>query len=480
MDECNQHKLQHVDDRDCFQCPTRLVYVGSEASNDTQIRLVSPPAGFTASYLTLSYCWGNVSHNLRTTAVNVREFHRSIPWESLPGTVREAIVFTRKFGVQYIWIDALCIIQASSSEETSADWIRESGRIGLYYQNAKLTLAASAATDCNQGLVLSRPAVKHRPGFLVIDIGGGGFIKVCISSKQYPSREETITSSRLLSRGWVTQELMFSRRIVTFSQHGLYWDCATSSADEFGNHTHGSRLDIRAFLLQSRNVLLGRTWNIFVGDYSRTSFTFESDRLVAITSIMARIAETTGATPVYGLWKQTLAYGLAWYNDGNKYQERTRPALAPSWSWASVNCGITYDYTAHKPSIKAEIYWPSTVRHNDFRLLVQGRTFQWRAKNMVKIFPKDWRVQLSVDLTIGTCEIWLDSMREVNFIPEAFTYLVLLSKAISTYCLILQDTGIDQSQNIRRYRRVGMADFKCAGWDIGDAMGARRQKVQLI
>lgn len=47
--------------------------------------------------------------------------YKDISWGSLPATFQDAVDFTRRLGLQYIWIDSICIIQGDE-----ADWARES------------------------------------------------------------------------------------------------------------------------------------------------------------------------------------------------------------------------------------------------------------------------------------------------------------------------------------------------------------------
>jgi hypothetical protein len=54
-----------------------------------------------------------------------------IRWEVLPKTFQEAIEFTRRLKIRYIWIDALCIIQ-----DDREDWQREVANMYTTYQNS--------------------------------------------------------------------------------------------------------------------------------------------------------------------------------------------------------------------------------------------------------------------------------------------------------------------------------------------------------
>ena len=60
---------------------------------------------------------------------------------SLPRTIRDAITFTEYVGEQYLWVDALCIVQ--DEDEEKRDHFRHMGSI---YANAYFTLVAAEGT----------------------------------------------------------------------------------------------------------------------------------------------------------------------------------------------------------------------------------------------------------------------------------------------------------------------------------------------
>jgi hypothetical protein len=56
--------------------------------------------------------------------------------------MRDAITLTRRLGVRYLWIDALCIIQDSEQ-----DWHELAVRMGEIYSNGFVSISAHDATD---------------------------------------------------------------------------------------------------------------------------------------------------------------------------------------------------------------------------------------------------------------------------------------------------------------------------------------------
>jgi hypothetical protein len=86
--------------------PERVIYVGTPGS-DPRLYISQ---GETANYIALSHCWGT-DQNLTTERATVPERLQGIRFDILPKTFQDAISITRILGIEYIWIDSLCIIQ---------------------------------------------------------------------------------------------------------------------------------------------------------------------------------------------------------------------------------------------------------------------------------------------------------------------------------------------------------------------------------
>jgi len=66
-------------------------------------------------YMALSHCWGS-GDVCRLLSSNIDAYSREIPFDNLSRLFQEAIKFTARAQVNYIWIDALCIIQDSRKD----------------------------------------------------------------------------------------------------------------------------------------------------------------------------------------------------------------------------------------------------------------------------------------------------------------------------------------------------------------------------
>lgn len=92
-------------------------------------------------YTTLTHRWiqGATAKLLRS---NLESFKKSIKPSYLPPVFHDAIDTTRRLGLGYIWIDALCIVQ-----DDPEDWTMESSIMDLVYERSYCNIGASAAAD---------------------------------------------------------------------------------------------------------------------------------------------------------------------------------------------------------------------------------------------------------------------------------------------------------------------------------------------
>lgn len=105
------------------ECPVKLVETKNEVAN----------------YVCLSYCWGKTL-NLKTTTKTFRGHKDDKLWGKLPRTFQDAVNFTRRLKIRYLWIDSLCIIQ-----DDDIDWQRQASKLLSIYENLYVALAATAS-----------------------------------------------------------------------------------------------------------------------------------------------------------------------------------------------------------------------------------------------------------------------------------------------------------------------------------------------
>jgi len=129
-----------------------------ELVGPTQVRLHVSKQNEAARYACLSHCWGSVQP-LKTTRETIENFQRSIPWQDLPQTFRDAITVVDQLGLKYLWIDSLTIVQ-----DDIEDWRLEGSKMAEIYRNSYVTISATSASCSNSGLFFDTPlAYRGRP-----------------------------------------------------------------------------------------------------------------------------------------------------------------------------------------------------------------------------------------------------------------------------------------------------------------------------
>ena len=89
--------------------PTRILNIRKENP------VLQDGNGINARYVALSHRWGS-KPTITTTKASIKDWQHNIPMSELPRTFQDAITVSRILGVDYLWIDSLCIIQDSTEE----------------------------------------------------------------------------------------------------------------------------------------------------------------------------------------------------------------------------------------------------------------------------------------------------------------------------------------------------------------------------
>jgi Heterokaryon incompatibility protein (HET) len=82
------------------------------------------------TYATLSYCRGVLQPNAMKSS-KIDTYMQGINVLLLPQTIQDAIAVTRKLGLQFLWVDSLCIMQDSDEHKS-----QEIGKMRALYNNA--------------------------------------------------------------------------------------------------------------------------------------------------------------------------------------------------------------------------------------------------------------------------------------------------------------------------------------------------------
>jgi hypothetical protein len=202
--------------------PTRILDVGT--ADDPHLKLhISNKASSSSQYVTLSHCWGSWGsiEIKKLTTANLLSLTMGIDILELPKTFQDAIAVARHLGVQFLWIDSLCILQDSGD-----DWAAESAKMGDVYRNSFCNISATAAVDSRTGCFLERDPLLAQICMVRINPSSD----LASNSKVYelaPPRlwDSQVTRAPLNHRAWVVQERIFAPRIIHFCRNQLFWEC---------------------------------------------------------------------------------------------------------------------------------------------------------------------------------------------------------------------------------------------------------------
>ena len=181
----------------------------------------------------------------------------------LPRTFLDAFTITRALGIQFLWVDSLCIVQ-----DDTTDWQQESSQMASIYGQSTITLAAASASSDEDGclgftdrrsedleivaypsktgekcMVYARESKDDEHAKFASNLG--------IDAGQANEDAGMKVSVRLplMTRAWTMQELVLSPRVLHFGPREMIWECRTHLLCECGqfNGTGESGADKRKY-----------------------------------------------------------------------------------------------------------------------------------------------------------------------------------------------------------------------------------------
>lgn len=329
--------------------PTRLVHILS----DSKVELIHcvPTADKDIEYAALSYSWGDWNHLLegekkeiddgKTTKSNLQYRSQSFASSELPTTIRDSITLMYRLGIEYIWVDTICIIQ-----DDSEDWKQESARMHEVYGNACFTLClclSSKATEC-----ILRKREAWTLATTPCRLGDRWLTNLNMSLNEVRSL------SPIASRAWTLQEERLSPRILYWSAQRMYWSCSVSQHSELGK-TRSSvtkppprqslgdmQSSSQSFLISCRKGQRKRLhdeWLNVASSYVLRQLSHKEDRFPALSGLASRyyLAQKDDEY-IAGLWRNTFAEDLAWCVIQPRVCQKceSQREITSSWSWASL------------------------------------------------------------------------------------------------------------------------------------------------
>lgn len=390
LDQCGSKHQTCPDLQQDALLPTRVVDVGGDGVNSAPFLLVSDGTG-RGRYAALTHCWGG-HIDVVLTKDSLEDFQHRLPVEALAKNFKDALHICHELGVQYLWIDCLCIIQNSED-----DWVAESSKMTSIYSKAFVTISALASRGSSGGIFRdhhTRPSDDYSLRSSPIRVVRDSSLSVAVALDSSPETGELAYALRvesdyyienlkwlhevspLTKRAWCLQESLLSPRIIFFGEEQVYWRCfdGFQSADGLpvGNEDqYPSQQDVRfAHALQGLSEVKIRPppdrWskryyqidNVYhrsgyyhlIREYSKRNLTMPQDKLPAFSALAKRIHAKVGGDYLAGLFTANLLSDLTWspmeiplWLDELKHPG-SPPYVAPSWSWASAYGEVHFIY----------------------------------------------------------------------------------------------------------------------------------------
>lgn len=351
---------------DCTTKNAKLPYRVLDVGSTTEPRLLLQEFPEKVSrYVALSYCWGEL-HPPKTTRSSLAQHRQKIDFDTLPRSFQDAITVTRELGIEYLWIDSLCIVQDDDS-----DWQSESSKMATYYSNAYLVVAATQASDPSQGFldpVVGSPKFHHGPSTEIGQIRNPNasisrIYKRVLDGFGCEDRHiNPLSRSPLNARAWAMQEYFLAKRFVHFTEGELLWECVeclkcecmeTDNTTCSCSSTAGMirKNQFRGLGFGNSKLSPQELWLRLLGDYSVLHLSYESDILPALSGL-AKVWESRGAGKyLAGFWEENILNSIMWsLLPGAKVAQRAAEYRAPSWSPFSLEDADSYhNRSTHVP-----------------------------------------------------------------------------------------------------------------------------------
>jgi hypothetical protein len=303
------------------------------------------------TYAALSYVWGGPQFVVNEAQMRNLPFRLPQP-PVLGRTIADAITLCLEMGIDYLWVDALCITQDPPVNDDKSFQLQQMDRV---YRSACLTICATSSTSAKEGI----PELHARDPFQKT---------VSFKGKSYAVEGSTLEDDVDFSpwnwRGWTYQERVLSRRLLIITKKQTYWVCqcdtwaeSTLSEPVDGSIRHQGISKVKACSPPGRRYSFGQfatvgaagydaedlmfaTYDSLVREYTIRSMGDARDGINAIQGILNLVKDDgacRGVTFIHGLPVQSFDLALNWKAMKGSYgsSSMTDSNGLPSWSWAS-------------------------------------------------------------------------------------------------------------------------------------------------
>lgn len=342
-----RHGNQHL--------PKRLINV----SNPGKPRIVESKELktdlLTVNYVALSHKWGKMPNDAVSTKQNLEQRKRRIPLNELPVSFKNAIAITGALGLDYLWIDSLCINQGPDG-----DFAEQADTMQNIFSGAYCVIAACNSENATDGFLKGRELKCIKMGDVFVSAVTNDF-------------ERDVLQSPLNRRGWVLQERALARRTIFFTNSQMYWECGDGVRCETLAKLKKYVYDQKMEKLMSNKACSSEA--AFLGDpnfpdytiradsttgeqihlftklfqrYSKLEFSHIEDRPIAIDGLMHRLTRAFRTQSLAGLFETFWGRCLLWQRAEGAPPLKKIPLgdhtrrTPPSWSWMAYDGPISF------------------------------------------------------------------------------------------------------------------------------------------
>ena len=356
--ECNTHGWAIAMQKPSF---LRVIDV-----HDLCVKISPDPAG--CRFVALSYVWGGASM-IKLQYENMGELMKPNALlrraSDIPKTIIDAIEVVKEMGEQFLWVDALCILQGDALE--AAKNIACMDRV---YGNAVATIVAGQGESAYTGLggILPKQFLDASPASPRHLYQKSAEVKNSLALvAPLATTCHGLDTSAWNARAWTFQERLLSRRLIIFTHGQVIWHCRKMICREDMN-VEDSGVPYKALewlSLKPRHlgVDTGSQWRDgtlettrhgevrvvrsatfgeyvkMVTQYTYREMSYQSDVLNAFAGLLHIFSLCFKCSILFGLPECLLDVALLW----RPTSPLQRRAGFPSWSWAGWVGSVSYD-----------------------------------------------------------------------------------------------------------------------------------------
>lgn len=301
-------------------------------------------------YVALSYCWGGWT-GLITKKENLESMMRNISLEELPAVVKDAIYVCRRYGVQYLWVDAFCICQ-----DDAVEWQNEAVNMANVYGGCEFVISVLTSSKANEGFLKERNFKPVSLGSVKVSYGTW-CDSVTLFIRRIPrSLDEEFEHSPLNRRAWLLQEKILGPAVLHYGRDQLIWECNTGHLCSETRETSAvspTVIRISDILGTESSVGISDLWDSILEEFTSRHLTYRKDRLPALSGIASKLRKYGACTGrfVAGMWETGLEFQLMWYTVDitrtNSFSSVQPNSRIPTWSWAHRDVPITPSLVRH-------------------------------------------------------------------------------------------------------------------------------------